>query len=503
MQLKELLKYKQITIQCHDNPDPDALASAYGLYLYFKENGKNPRVIYGGRNPITKSNIRLMMDEIGIKADYVTDKETPISGLLLTADCQVGEGNVTPFKADEFAVIDHHQTVGMAMASMDKTEVHPYLGSCSTLIWKMLKEEDFDIDSYKNLGTAFYYGLMTDTGNFAELRHPLDRDMIDDLKYDKSLVHRFCNSNISLEELKIAGIALVQHEYDVEHRFALVGSEPCDPNILGLISDLALQVDSVDTCIVYNETPDGYKFSVRSCVKEVHANDFAEFIANGIGSGGGHVDKAGGFISKSKFQRIYGDKSIQTFIKDTATSYFDDTEIIYTSTYNLDTTGMETYVKKSLVIGYADPADFLEMGTNVMIRSLEGDVENVINGEYFVMIGIRGEVYPILKSKFATSYDVVDENYSCETEYQPTIRNLNDGIIYNLTHYAHSCVAKDISQKLAKPLDHRVKIFTEWDQNSYYLGKVGDYIVCRPDDFKDIYIVEKNIFLKSYDRIED
>lgn len=35
MMLEELLGYDRITIQCHDNPDADAIASGFGLYCFF------------------------------------------------------------------------------------------------------------------------------------------------------------------------------------------------------------------------------------------------------------------------------------------------------------------------------------------------------------------------------------------------------------------------------------------------------------------------------------
>ena len=40
MELKDLLGYENVVIQCHDNPDPDALASDFGLYRYFSQKGK-------------------------------------------------------------------------------------------------------------------------------------------------------------------------------------------------------------------------------------------------------------------------------------------------------------------------------------------------------------------------------------------------------------------------------------------------------------------------------
>ena len=41
MLLKDLLKYDKIVIQCHDNPDADALASGYALKWFFEKNNKN------------------------------------------------------------------------------------------------------------------------------------------------------------------------------------------------------------------------------------------------------------------------------------------------------------------------------------------------------------------------------------------------------------------------------------------------------------------------------
>ncbi len=58
----------------------------------------------------------------------------------------------------------------------------------------------------------------------------------------------------------------------------------------------------MDTCIVYyrDDAANEIKYSVRSCVKEVRANELASYVAEDIGGGGGHVDKAGGRIAVDK-----------------------------------------------------------------------------------------------------------------------------------------------------------------------------------------------------------
>ena len=505
MRLSDLLVFNPITIQTHDNPDPDALACAYGLSLYFKSKGKDVKIIYGGRSPIQKANLKLFIMNLGIDPIYVTDKDTPVEGLLLTADCQYGEGNVTPLKAENVAIIDHHQSTGPVKADMAYTEIRSDLGSCATLVWKMLSDEGFEIESNRILNTALYYGLMTDTGNFVEVHHPLDRDMMDELKYDKTMIYHLCNSNISLGELKIAGDALVQHEYLPEYRCNIITAEPCDPNILGLISDLALQVDVVDVCVVYNKLSDGYKFSVRSCVKEVHASDMAAFIAQGIGSGGGHIDKSGGFISASKLEREYNGMSAQDYFKMIIVKYFKESIIIHADEFELDPSEMKKYKKKRLVMGFVDPLDFLEMGDEVVIRNFEGDFSLEVDGTYIIRIGIVGEVFPTKKEKFLAAYDMVDEPYICETEYQPTIRRKKDGKTFDLRQYAKSCVASDEYYIRAKEWDGNglLKVFTAWDEDNYMLGGPGDFIVCRLDDVKDVYVLKKDIMHMTYDLVEE
>ena len=74
MLLSELLKYDNIVIQCHNNPDADALASGMALSYYLELNDKNYKFIYGGKFKVQKSNLVLMMEELGIEAKYLESK---------------------------------------------------------------------------------------------------------------------------------------------------------------------------------------------------------------------------------------------------------------------------------------------------------------------------------------------------------------------------------------------------------------------------------------------
>ena len=119
------------------------------------------------------------------------------------------------------------------------------------------------------------------------------------------------------------------------------------------------------------------------------------------------------------------------------------------------------------------------------------------------MIGIHGEVYPNTKEKFERSYKRLSEPYIFEGEYQPTVKDSMDGKNISIVPYAKTCISTGDVYVYAKQLEHRVKVFTAWDDEKYMLGKEGDYLAVRKDDMHDIYIIEKNIFRKIYKNIDD
>lgn len=508
MRLSDLEPFNPITIQCHDNPDADTLASGYGLYCYFSGKGKDVRLVYSGRNRIQKSNLCLMVEKLQLPVEYipVAEAETArLKGLLITVDCQYGAGNVTPLSAEHVAVIDHHQ---VEIRQEELAEIRSNLGSCSTLVWKMLTEENYEVSDDNGLGTALYYGLFSDTNQFSELYNPLDMDMRDAIPVDKSLITLFRNSNISLRELEIAGIALIRYSYNDDYEFAVIKSQPCDPNILGLISDFLLQVDAIKTCVVFNEVNDGYKFSVRSCIKEVNASELAAYLAEGMGSGGGHYEKAGGFISLKLYEEKFPTMHAEGYFNNRMTEYFDSFELIYAESYEVDLRRMQTYVKRRIPVGYVKAGEVLPIGTPITIRTLEGDIDLTVEEDLYIMIGIKGEVYPNRREKFRESYRALDEAYNPEglvnrPEYAPVIKNRNNGQDMLLADYAHVCVPTGEVHIHARPLEKGVKVFTEWDKSKYMLGRPGDYLAVRCDDRHDIYVVEKDIFARSYYAIDD
>lgn len=505
MKLAQLEQFNPITVQCHDNPDADALASGFGLYTYFKDKGKDVRLVYAGRNQIQKKNLTMMVSKLNIPVIYLENTDTPIEGLLITVDCQYGAGNVTRMSAENVAVIDHHK---VEIFDLPLAEIRPALGSCSTLVWHMMKDEGFSFKGRYELGTALYYGLLSDTNQFSEIYNPLDMDMRDALPCKKDMINLFRYSNISLQELEIAGLALTRYIYNDDYRYAIIKSNPCDPNILGLISDFLLQADGVDTCIVYNEQKEGFKFSVRSCVKEVRADELADFLAGNIGSGGGHSEKAGGFIGKNRYEECYPTLHSEAYFSERMNDYFDHCQIIDAQTYDIDIASMSSYTKRKLPQGFVIAKEIVPPGTPITIRTQEGDVEMTIEEDTILMIGLKGEVYPVNRENFNRRYQAGDEKYNIQehalrADYAPTIRSKYDGGSKEIVPYARICYPMGEMHIHAKMLTEMVKVFPAWDRDKYMLGMPGDFLAVRGEDKHDIYVVERDIFYKAYEETEE
>ena len=88
-----------------------------------------------------------------------------------------------------------------------------------------------------------------------------------------------------------------------------------------------------------------------------------------------------------------------------------------------------------------------------------------------------------------------------EGEYEPMVKDIVEGKHISLVPYAKSCVSSGDVSIYVKQLDHRVKIFTHWDEEKYMLGCEGDYLAVRTDDLSDVYAIEKAIFEKTYIKV--
>ncbi len=502
LKLTQLLAHDFVLIQCHNIPDADSIASGLALLRYFTAQGREARLVYAGPAAVSKPNLTEMLRLLGIPLEYLGRGPHRLaeiapaaqSPLLITADCQQGAGNVDKIECETVCVIDHHLPEGTLPPL---SAVEPYLGSCCTVVWRLLCQAGFSLAGQEDLCTALYYGLYTDTNSLSELFHPTDRDMMESLPFNPDTIRWLKNNNLTRDELVIAGNALIETHHSESPPYSLFRAGPCDPNILGFISDLTMQAQGVAVCAGFNEINGGVKLSVRSCTNEVMANELAAFLAAGHGSGGGNREKAGGFLH-------WAGGDAMEYLENRLRAYFQSYDTVVSGQGLPALAAAPLYCKKPVPVGYVALNSLFPEGCLVTLRTMEGDAAFPVSAESYVMIGVEGECYPIDRAVFTKRYQPRPGPFSLlpgatgESYYPPLVRDRQSGVSHSLLEHARPCLPCGETFVRALPLAKTTKVFAKWYKEGYMLGQVGDYLAARREAPEDVYIINGRIFAATY-----
>lgn len=297
-----------IYIQMHNHPDPDSLASGFGLQYLLKEKGIQSTLCYYGE--LNKSNLLKMIEIFSIHVIHIDDiKNLNEEDCVILVDCQRGEGNVYPLPIQTVYCIDHHTDL---QREYEFSDIRSELGACSTIITEYFLENNIAIPN--PIAGALLYGINIDTNNLTRGVSSLDVDVFYKLmnQINPQDIIKLNHSQIAMSDLKYysEGLANVE-KYDT---IGFAHIRDCNDALLGTIGDIVLSVNEISVSVIYSVREDGIKFSVRSSDEEIHANRLIEHVLAGIGSGGGHKEMAGGFVAKDHLT-LLGDRKLSTYIK--------------------------------------------------------------------------------------------------------------------------------------------------------------------------------------------
>ena len=298
--LIELCQGHSVYIQTHNFPDPDAIATAFGLQKLLEEYGITSSLCYDGR--IDKLSASKMLDTFQIQllpyecltADM---KETDP---IICVDTQKHAGNITDFVGDEVACIDHHPTFVPIEYRYQDVRI---TGACATLIaeyYALLGKTPG-----KDVATALLYGMKMDTLQFTRGVTELDIQMFGFLFpcCDQETLAALERNNMEFADLKAYGTAIQNIELYDKTGFSCVPF-PCPDALIAILSDFILTLIEVEVAVVASFREDGVKLSVRSEDPNVHAGDLLHEALRDIGSGGGHAFMGGGFIGAERLPEL-------------------------------------------------------------------------------------------------------------------------------------------------------------------------------------------------------
>ena len=289
-----------VYIQTHNFPDPDAIASAYGLQELLKEYGVTSVLCYDGK--IDKLSASKMLDTFRLR---MLPYQSLISELretdqIICVDTQKNAGNVTDFVGDEFACIDHHPTFVPVEYRYQDIRI---TGACATLVaeyYALLRKTPS-----RSVATALLYGLKMDTLQFTRGVTELDIRMFDFLfRYcDQELLADLERNNMEFSDLKAYGAAIESIQLYNKVGFSCIPFS-CPDALIAILSDFILALIEVEVAVVFSFREDGAKLSVRSEDPRIHAGDLLHRALEGIGNGGGHAEMGGGFIPRERLEEM-------------------------------------------------------------------------------------------------------------------------------------------------------------------------------------------------------
>ena len=163
---------------------------------------------------------------------------------------------------------------------------------------------------------------------------------------------------------------------------------------------------------------------------------------------------------------------------------------------------METFSRRPIPWGYVYAKELFEPGQQITIRTINGDEEVSVDEDTILTIAPKGEVYMSSEAEFKRRYRFYpDWSYHLrEAEYRPTIKLQKERRVISPMKSAHVCVPKGSYQIQARQLDHKVKLFRDEAEDTYLLGREGDYLVEISEEPSQFTVMERELFEKTYHR---
>ena len=294
--LKGLDKGSKVAIFCHDNPDPDALASALAMEAVCTSLGHLPTIYHGGQIEHQQNQAMVRLLEIPLRR-LILDWE--LEDVLNEADCiitvdfhQPGANNILPEECVPHVIIDHHTSDKPVTA--DIAFLRPEYSATSSLIANLLM--NMSVDMTPRLATALSFGIRTDTLSFTRSFNPVDLRAL-----------MWLNTWVDSELLTSIEAPLKNHETLDTFTQALANKIHEDSLILAPIPQLKSRDDlsqvadflfatkGTDVVVVYGIQRNKVLLSARSRRGNLHlgltlSKQFPE------GQAGGHKGLAGGQI---------------------------------------------------------------------------------------------------------------------------------------------------------------------------------------------------------------
>jgi nanoRNase/pAp phosphatase (c-di-AMP/oligoRNAs hydrolase) len=287
-------KYKRLsevvfpedTVAIIINADPDAMASAMALKRLFWRKVKKTHIYHV--NTIKRADNLALIKLLKIKQQHIRNlNSTDITRWAILDSQPSHYEQLAKFQFD--IIIDHHPLVSGSVGRF--VDIKEDYGANSTIMTEYLRAAK--IKPSPRLATALFYGIKTDTDNFARPTTPND---INAFRYlypfaNINMIKKIESSEMTKKSLNSMRIALENLVF-VKDKAVIHMGKVNDPDILVIIADFFLKMAEATWCIVSGVYGQKLIVIFRNAGFRLDAGKTAKKLFGKWGSAGGHSSAA-------------------------------------------------------------------------------------------------------------------------------------------------------------------------------------------------------------------
>jgi nanoRNase/pAp phosphatase (c-di-AMP/oligoRNAs hydrolase) len=297
--LMEVLSEAQsLGIVCHDDPDPDSLASALALELLATASGvPETRLLYGGS--ITNQQNRAFVNLLELDLYHLDETDLGRFDCIALVDHSIpGRNDSIPPETRVDIVIDHDEDPERPDARY--VDVRDQCGATSSILAEYLEESDVEVS--EAVASALLFAIHRERLDY--VRRPTRDEYEAALKVyeqaDVPLVEEMYGASYTPVMLDAIGTAIQSRTVRGSSLVSTVG-RTSESGAIPQAADYLLNLEGITTVLVFGFVGDAVRMSARSIDPRVDVGDALRDAFGDVGQVGGHTDMAGGQIPLGLF----------------------------------------------------------------------------------------------------------------------------------------------------------------------------------------------------------
>ncbi|MFT4880324.1 MAG: nanoRNase/pAp phosphatase (c-di-AMP/oligoRNAs hydrolase) [Natronomonas sp.] len=320
-QLRRVLQgIDRLAIVTHDNPDPDAIASAVALRRTAAASGCEVGVYYYGAIGHQENRALVNLLEFDLTS-LEPGVEPGADGIALVDHSRPGVNDGLPETTDVDIVIDHHPPRGPVEGRF--VDLRSEAGATSTLLVDYLNH--FGMTPATDLATGLLFGIRTDTREFRRGVSAMDFEAAAWLlpEADLGTLERVGSPSIGPETFAVIAAAVRNRREEGDVLLSCVG-QLTDRDALAQAADRLIDMEGVATTVVYGVISGTIHISARSRDAAFDLGEVLREAFGRVGSAGGHADMAGAQVTLGVLDAAEDRESLVAVVETFVTSRFLD-----------------------------------------------------------------------------------------------------------------------------------------------------------------------------------